>query len=530
MRHTFFILLLLASPLSAADKDVEFFETKIRPVLVQHCYECHSAKSKKIEGGLRLDHRDGFLKGGASGKPVVTIPGRLGQSRLFKVIRLKEGADSRHPPMAKHLGIYEIKSLAAWVQMKLPFPEATGPTVAEKSEKPATDWKEKFDWEKAAQYWAFKKPVAHKVPQPKQANWARSDIDRFVLAKLEDAEVRPGTDASKQTLLRRIYFDLIGLPPSPAQMKSFLADDSPKAFEKVVDELLASRQFGERWGRHWMDVARYAESTGMERNFTYPQAWRYRDYVIASFNEDKPYDLFIKEQVAGDLMAPRDAKQEEEFIVATGFLAMGPKSLNQKNREIFMMDVVDEQIDVATRATLGLSVSCARCHDHKFDPIPTEDYYALAGIFRSTKTLYGTAKGNGNRQVGGLIPMGENAQKLKAELDKYRREVATLDRQLKKAQKQLSVLKRKKEEEGMQEKMEECAEQVRSTNARIKELRGNAPDAPDFAMGVQDGGEPLNVRVHLRGDVDTLGATIRRGYLTALPVKQAPRSSSSDDP
>jgi hypothetical protein len=306
-------------------------------------------------------------------------------------------------------------------------------------------------------------------------------------------------------------------------MKSFLADDSPKAFEKVVDELLASRQFGERWGRHWMDVARYAESTGMERNFTYPHAWRYRDYVIKSFNEDKPYNRFIKEQIAGDLMVSDDPKQETENLVATGFLAMGPKSLNQKDKRIFTMDIVDEQIDVATRATLGLSVSCARCHDHKFDPIPTEDYYALAGIFRSTNTLYGTAKGNGNRQIGGLIPMGENAREQKAKLDRHRQEVAALGKKLKKAQKQLTVLKRKKEEEGMQEKMEECAEQVRSTNARIKELRKNTPEGPAFAMGVQDGGKPLNVRVHMRGDVDTLGATIQRGYLTALPVKQAPR-------
>ena len=182
----------------------------------------------------------------------------------------------------------EIRSLAAWVQIKLPFPEATSSPVAANTTKPATDWKKKFDWDEARDYWAFKKPVAHKAPQPKQPNWTRADLDRFILAKLETAELHPGPDASKPTLLRRLYFDLVGLPPSPAQMKAFLDDDSTKAFEKVVDGLLASRQFGERWGRHWMDVARYAESTGMERNFTYPQAWRYRDYVIHSFNRDKP--------------------------------------------------------------------------------------------------------------------------------------------------------------------------------------------------------------------------------------------------
>jgi hypothetical protein len=507
-------------------QQIAFFEKKIRPLLATHCYECHSAKFKKLEGGLRLDHREGFLKGGASGKPVALPGSKLGKSRLFQVIRLKKGEDSRHPPMAKPLSTSEIRSLATWVQMKLPFPEATPPIASfagKRDEEPDSDWKKKFDWEKAGQYWAFRKPTVPKVPRPEQVNWVRSDIDRFILSKLEASGLQPSQDAAKATLLRRVYFDLIGLPPSPAQMKSFLADDSPKAFEKVVDELLASRQFGERWGRHWMDVARYAESTGMERNFTYPHAWRYRDYVIKSFNEDKPYNLFIKEQIAGDLMVSDDPKQETENLVATGFLAMGPKSLNQKDKRIFTMDIVDEQIDVATRATLGLSVSCARCHDHKFDPIPTEDYYALAGIFRSTNTLYGTAKGNGNRQIGGLIPMGENAREQKAKLDRHRQEVAALGKKLKKAQKQLTVLKRKKEEEGMQEKMEECAEQVRSTNARIKELRKNTPEGPAFAMGVQDGGKPINIRVHLRGDVDTLGATIQRGYLTALPVKQAPR-------
>ncbi len=516
------IFAFAASGQTFKPQQITFFEKKVRPLLAEHCFECHSAKSKKLEGGLRLDYREGFLKGGASGKPIVSFKGRPYQSMLLKVARLKKGDDSRHPPMARPLSSIEIKSLASWMQIKLPFPEKARATLVNQ-EKPTADWKNKFDWEKARQYWAFRKPEVRKVPQPKQANWVRSDLDRFILSKLEVSGLNPGKDASKATLLRRIYFDLIGLPPTPDQMKSFLADDSSKAFEKVVDDLLASSQFGERWGRHWMDVARYAESTGMERNFTYPHAWRYRDYVIKSFNEDKPYDLFIKEQVAGDLMVSDDPKQEAERLVATGFLAMGPKSLNQKDKRIFTMDVVDEQIDVATRATLGLSVSCARCHDHKFDPIPTEDYYALAGIFQSTKTHYGTAKGNGNRQTGSLIPMGENARELKVELDRYNREMATLGKQLKKAQKQLKVLKRKKSDEEMKAKMDECAEDVRETNAQIKEMKKNSPKPPQYAMGVQDGGEPLNIRVHLRGDVDTLGATIERGYLTALPINQAPR-------
>ena len=512
----------VASGQTFKPQQITFFEKKVRPLLAEHCFECHSAKSKKLEGELRLDHREGYLKGGASGKPIASFKERPYQSMLLKVARLKKGDDSIHPPMAKPLSSIEIKSLASWMQMKLPFPEKARATPVNQ-EKSTADWKNKFDWGKARQYWAFRKPEARKVPQPKEANWVRSDLDRFILSKLEVSGLNPGKDVSKATLLRRIYFDLIGLPPTPDQMKSFLADDSPKAFDKMVDDLLASSQFGERWGRHWMDVARYAESTGMERNFTYPHAWRYRDYVIKSFNEDKPYDLFVKEQVAGDLMVSKDAKQEAERLVATGFLAMGPKSLNQRDKRIFTMDIVDEQIDVATRATLGLSVACARCHDHKFDPIPTEDYYALAGIFRSTKTHYGTAKGNGNRQTGSLIPMGEDAKELKAELDRYKREMAALGKQLKKAQKQLQVLKRRKNDEGMQAKMDECAEDVRETNAQLKQMKKNSPKAPQYAMGVQDGKDLVNIRVHLRGDVDTLGATIQRGYLTALPIKEASR-------
>jgi len=518
---------LFASGLTAQpfkSQQIAFFEKKVRPLLAKHCFECHSTKAKKLEGDLRLDHREGFLQGGASGKPVALPGSKLGQTRLFQVVRLKQvGKERTHPPLAKPLSLIEIKSLAIWVQMKLPFPKARNSEIIANETTSANDWKKKFDWEEAASFWAFKKPATHKVPQPKQADWAHSDIDRFILDKQEATGLHPVADAPKTVLLRRLYFDLIGLPPSRVQMKTFLDDDSGKAFEKVVDELLASHQFGERWGRHWMDVARYAESTGMERNFTYPHAWRYRDYVIKSFNEDKPYDQFIKEQIAGDLMSPRDAKQEEELIVATGFLAMGPKSLNQRNKNVFLMDVVDEQIDVATRATLGLSVSCARCHDHKFDPIPTEDYYAMAGIFRSTKTFYGTRGGNGNRQVGSLIPMGENAKELKVELDKHKRKLAELGKKLKKAQNQLNVLRRRKDEEGMQAKMDECAEQVRSTNARIKELKKNTPKTPAYAMGVLDAESSSDIRVHLRGDVDNLGQTIPRGYLSVLHIKKAPR-------
>ncbi|MCX7669661.1 MAG: DUF1549 domain-containing protein, partial [Anaerolineae bacterium] len=216
--------------------------------------------------------------------------------------------------------------------------------------------------------------------------------DHFIDANLNERGLTPAAEADKVTLLRRLTFDLTGLPPTPEDVEAFVADNSPNAFEKVVDRLLASPHFGERWGRHWLDVARYAESSGKAVNMAYPHAWRYRDYVIAAFNKDKPYDLFIKEQLAGDLMTGGDAKVKAERMVATGFLAIGPKTLNERNGVQFELDLADEQIDVTTQAFLGITAACARCHDHKFDPIPQKDYYALAGIFRSTETCYGTIR------------------------------------------------------------------------------------------------------------------------------------------
>ena len=226
----------------------------------------------------------------------------------------------------------------------------------------------------------------------KRADWPRGDIDRFLLAALEARGLAPVADADRPRLLRRVTFDLIGLPPTPEEVDAFLADNSPDAFAKVVDRLLASPRFGERWGRHWLDVARFAESSG-KTNFTYPQAWRYRDWVIASFNADKPYDQFVREQIAGDLLPAEDDRERADQLIATGFLALGSKAHDAENRGQFVLDVVDEQIEATTRAFLGLTVACARCHDHKMDPIPQRDYYALSGIFRSTQTCSGTLAG-----------------------------------------------------------------------------------------------------------------------------------------
>jgi len=233
----------------------------------------------------------------------------------------------------------------------------------------------------------------------------KSPIDAFLLAELEKKGLTPVGDADKRTLIRRVYLDLTGLPPTSDDVEAFVADTAPNAFEKVVDKLLASPRFGERWGRHWLDVARYAESTGKTVNMNYPHAWRYRDYVIGAFNADKPFDQFIKEQLAGDLMTTDDPKKKAERIIATGFLAIGAKTLNERSGLQFELDVADEQIDVTTQAFLGITAACARCHDHKFDPIPQKDYYALAGIFRSTETCYGTVRFIQSNRPSPTIPL-----------------------------------------------------------------------------------------------------------------------------
>jgi hypothetical protein len=374
---------------------VAFFEKNIRPVLVDKCYKCHSSESTKVKGGLLLDTRESIRAGGDTGPAVV--PGDVKASLLMKALRW-EDKDLKMPPEKDGGKLPEavIANFEKWIAMGAPDPRDRGGNVVRKS----------MDIEKAKQeQWTYQKPKAAPAPAVKDTAWPRTEVDRFLLAAQEAKGLHPGGDADRRTLLRRVYFDLVGLPPTPAQIEAFVQDKSPNALAKVVDALLASPQFGERWGRHWLDTARFAESTGKERNFTFPEAWRYRDWVIGAVNADKPYNQFIIEQIAGDLLPAKDSAERDAHIVATGFLAVGPKGLNERNKEVFRMEIVDDQIDTTTRAVLGLTVACARCHDHKFDPVPTKDYYALAGIFRSTNTYFGTEGMKQNRNGTSLVAL-----------------------------------------------------------------------------------------------------------------------------
>ena len=411
------IAALIARGGETAGASQEFFEKKIRPVLVEHCYKCHSSQSEKLKGKLRVDSHSALLKGGETGPALV--PGNPDKSLLVEAV-LYTNQDLQMPPKAK-LSEAVIQDIVAWVAKGAPWTDEK-----EKDMQPVTDDK-KLDYDKLRkEHWAFQPIKQNQAPQVKDNAWPLGPIDRFILARLEQKELAPAPTAGKGVLLRRVTFDLIGLPPSAEEIDAFLKDDAPDAFQKVVDRLLASPHFGERWGRHWLDIARYAESAGGGRIVPLGNAWRYRDYVISAFNNDKPYDEFVKEQIAGDLIPGQNLEQRREHLIATGFLAVGPKNLDTQDKDLLRMDVADEQMDTLGKALLGTTIGCARCHDHKFDPIPTRDYYALAGIFRSTKTL---TPGNVSGVVQAVLPADNATQE---QIDAYEKKVTALEARIEK--------------------------------------------------------------------------------------------------
>ncbi len=399
------ILLALAQD----PKGAEFFERKIRPVLAERCYGCHSAKAEKLKGALRLDSREGMTKGGNMGPALV--PGDLDRSLLVKAIRWTD-PELQMPPKGK-LPPAAVADLEAWVRMGAPYP-GSAPIAAAPPRKITG-----MSVEEGRKFWAYRPVGNPPVPSVRDEAWPRNDIDRFVLAGLEARGLRPAPEAGRAVLLRRLHYDLAGTPPSPEEVDAFVADASPDAVEKAVDGLLASPRFGERWGRHWLDVARFAESLTL-RGFILKEAWRYRDWVIDAFNSDLPFDRFVREQVAGDLLAAGSPAERRRQLTATSFLALGNTNLEEQDKKQLEMDVVDEQLEAVGRAFLAQTVGCARCHDHKFDPIPTRDYYALAGIMKNARTLE-----HANVSKWLEVPLPADPAR-EAELKKHEEEVAAL--------------------------------------------------------------------------------------------------------
>ena len=369
-----------STPVLRADDAAQglFFEASVRPVLAAHCVDCHSREN--AESNLAVDSLSGLLKGGLRGPAIV--PGKPEESLLIRAVR--HGELLKMPPKSK-LSAREVTQLAKWIQDGAFWPNAK--PVPLKTETDDDPLAVEFTNEQSS-FWAFQQPVAAAPPIVKSRGQVTSPIDTFVLRRLEEANLEPAPQADRRTLIRRVTFDLTGLPPTPEEVDSFVNDDSPDAFNRVVDRLLASPHYGERWARHWLDVARYADSNGLDENLAYANAFRYRDYVIRAFNQNKPIDRFLQEQIAGDLLdTPPGTQDSFDALTATAFLCIGPKMLAEDDPVKLRMDIIDEQIDTIGRAFLGLTFGCGRCHDHKFDPFPMSDYYSLAGIFHSTQTM-----------------------------------------------------------------------------------------------------------------------------------------------
>ena len=450
-------LLLLTAHAAGADMTPDqraFFEQKIRPVLVKQCYECHSQTSKKLGGKLLLDAPSEMIAGGESGPAV--IPGKPDESLIVQAVRY----DGLEMPPKKRLPDHIVNDFTEWVKMGAPDPRSEPPKIVKKAPQEPL--------------WSLQPISDPKPPKVQNTSWPRQSLDAFILTKIEQNGFKPAPDADAATLKRRLSFDLTGLPPDPT-------DQSDPTDPSYIERLLSSPHFGEKWGRHWLDVARYAESNGndgLSRNPSFPHAWRYRDYVIRAFNEDLPYDRFIAEQIAGDLLPADSPAQRDRQLIATGLLALGAKPAKAMN-ENFEMDVIADQINVIGSGILGLSVGCARCHDHKTDPIPTRDYYALAGIFRSTETMWGAAAHQGLTAPQTPLHELQAAAKVttRAELE--------------------PIIK---------------ANPPHRPPAKPS-FKYNA-DAP-LAMGVRDAKKIEDCKLNIDGESKKLGAAIPRGFLSA---------------
>ncbi len=377
-------------------EEIQFFERSIRPILVNRCYECHSYRTSSPRGGLRLDTREGWQRGGRRGPAIV--PGRPQDSLLIQAV------SGRHPqltmPPSDPLTADEIRLLTKWVAMGAPDPrsDAAPPEVRRVA-----------DLRAARNWWAFRplgRPVPPSLPEGNSpeplAAWCRNPVDRFVLSRMQAHDLWPNPPADRRTLVRRLYLDLIGLPPTEAEVAAFVSEDRPDAVERLVDRLLASPHFGERWARHWMDVARFAESHGYEQDYDRPHAYHYRDFLIRAFNRDLPFDRFVRWQIAGDELAP----DVPEAMIATGFLGAGsfPTQLTEAEFEKARYDELDDMVNTTGVAFLGLSLGCARCHDHPYDPIDTVDYYRVVAVF--TKTIRTEIE----------LPVGEGGKPVKVQV------------------------------------------------------------------------------------------------------------------
>ncbi|MEE2643113.1 MAG: DUF1553 domain-containing protein [Planctomycetota bacterium] len=487
---------LLASPTIADDrKGLDYFEKYVRPLLVNRCLKCHSIGSESIGGNLLLDSRQGWTRGGDLGPAIQ--PGSPAKSLLMDAI-LHRSDDLEMPPDGK-LSPHEIGILQEWIRMGAPDPR-NGKASRQKS----------INFERGREFWAFQPLGQHppKVPDAIEGYPSGNQLDRFLQTRQAELGFPSQPTASRPVLIRRLKLGLLGLPPDPDEVEQFVNDPSADAYEKRVDRYLASPRYGEVWGRHWLDVARYADSNGLDENIAYGNAWRYRDYVIRSMNADKPFDQFTREQLAGDLLASerKPVHENNDPIIATGFLSLGPKVLAEVDETKMEMDIVDEQVDTVGRVFLAVTLGCARCHDHKFDPISTRDYYAMAGIFKSTRTM------EHFRKIARWNEVSLATQQQKQAWEQLQKKLENRQEELKANIRKEQARSGQQKETGFSAAARKNLETLRK---KIAELEAAQTELPT-AMSVTDLESPVDLRVHIRGNHLTLGENVPRGFPRVL--------------
>lgn len=518
-------------PPTLSQEQLNFFETKIRPVLVEHCYECHAAGAKIVQGGLQVDHRDGLLKGGDSGAAIV--PKQAEKSLLLIALRHE---DLKMPPKRK-LPDSVIKDFETWIAMGAPDPRvAKEPNVART-----------IDIEEGRKHWAFHPVADPPLPEVKDELWPVDPLDRFVLARLEASGLHPVGDADRYTWLRRVSLDLTGLPPAPAEVDSFIRDHSPHACETVVDRLLSSRAFGERWARHWLDLTGYADMMGTSNNVFAEHAWRYRDYLIEAFHKDKPFDRFVREQIGGDLLAAASPQERAENITATGFLMVGDVEIVEPDKAKMEADHIDTQVAKIGTAFLGMTLNCVRCHDHKFDPIGLVDYYGVAGMLRSSPSTHKIPFGVWSLLNSTELPETPEQlaarQKLEADhaakLTGWKAEREMLTTEKKSIDGQLAAIDRgsqsqagsqtdgetpseaQTEKAAITKRRDELNEQLKKLGPQIQHAEFFASKVPK-AFAMSDGPQPADMPIYIRGNPYVPGAVVPRGTIRVASRDQFP--------